>query len=120
MLTVLEGFSSQYLLTDRVLGVGGFGRVMVAIHQHTQRQVACKAVDLRRWWSIPPISMSRRPTGTHEQIRDGFSTDSRGPRKSWPNRVVKCFREFDILKNLTHVISTLEAGWTVLTSHSQI
>ncbi|KAJ5992671.1 serine/threonine protein kinase [Penicillium sp. IBT 35674x] len=40
-------FSEEYVITDRVIGAGGFGRVHMATHTSTGRQVACKMVDLQ-------------------------------------------------------------------------
>ncbi|KAF2474197.1 kinase-like protein, partial [Lindgomyces ingoldianus] len=95
-------FAPRYLITGRVLGIGGYGKVMVAIKQKTQRQLACKVIDLRHLYSRLPLSSSKLPTSNSER------------RKRWPTRVNKCFREFDILKDLNHanIISLEKVFWS--------
>ncbi|KAF2012572.1 Pkinase-domain-containing protein, partial [Aaosphaeria arxii CBS 175.79] len=89
-------FSSRFLLTDRILGIGGYGKVVIALHQKTQRQVACKIIKLSLNAS-KPTTLSLR-----------HSTNGTRP-KALPSRSAKCFREFDILKDLSHPnIITLE------------
>ncbi|KAI1612223.1 kinase-like domain-containing protein [Exophiala viscosa] len=41
-------FRNHYVVTDRLLGAGTFGKVFMAIEQQARAQVACKLVDLRR------------------------------------------------------------------------
>jgi serine/threonine protein kinase len=41
-------FSLSYELTNRVLGEGGFGRVLLAWEVKKERQVACKIVDMKK------------------------------------------------------------------------
>ncbi|KAF2263899.1 kinase-like protein [Lojkania enalia] len=104
-------FSSRYLITRRVLGIGGYGRVMVGINQKTQRQLACKVIDLRHLYHglSPPIT--QQFISNHEQSQtDGTYVT----KKIWPTRVAKCFREFDILKDLTHpnIVSLEKVFWS--------
>ncbi|KAH8702390.1 kinase-like domain-containing protein [Talaromyces proteolyticus] len=40
-------FVAEYLITNRLLGEGSFGRVHMAVNRKTASQVACKVVDLR-------------------------------------------------------------------------
>ncbi|KAF8463678.1 kinase-like domain-containing protein, partial [Kalaharituber pfeilii] len=40
-------FSGTYTVTNRMLGAGGFGVVLLAREERTQRQIACKVVNLR-------------------------------------------------------------------------
>lgn len=40
-------FANEYLITDRILGEGGFGQVRMAVNLNTASQVACKIVNLR-------------------------------------------------------------------------
>ncbi|KAJ5020996.1 pheromone A receptor-domain-containing protein [Bipolaris maydis] len=70
----IQTFSSRYLVTARMLGEGGYGKVFVGIVRETQKQFACKVVRLDK------ISVN-----THAlQPRD------------------RCHREFNILKDLNH------------------
>ncbi|KAJ8105805.1 hypothetical protein OPT61_g9959 [Boeremia exigua] len=85
--------SSRYLITDRLLGEGGYGKVLIGVDQTTQRQLACKMVNLTR---------------LYDRRADMFMTannvfqDSREAIKALPPNVHGCFREFDILKDLNH------------------
>ncbi|RMZ89914.1 hypothetical protein DV736_g2845, partial [Chaetothyriales sp. CBS 134916] len=45
----MRAFSDSYIVTDRLLGSGAFGRVFMAVEQTTRSQLACKVVDLRRF-----------------------------------------------------------------------
>ncbi|ORY09890.1 kinase-like domain-containing protein [Clohesyomyces aquaticus] len=95
-------FASRYLITGRILGEGGYGKVMVAIHQKTQRQLACKVIDLRHLYTrLPPHNLNLSVEGSQNA-------------KRWPSRVSKCFREFNILKHLNHpnVISLHKVFWS--------
>lgn len=83
--------ASRYLVTGRLLGEGGYGKVLIGIDQRTQRQLACKIVNLEKLYN-------RR-------------ADLRAPTVQWtsnqainhlPDKVQSCFREFDILKDLNH------------------
>ncbi|KAF2181806.1 Pkinase-domain-containing protein [Zopfia rhizophila CBS 207.26] len=104
-------FSSRYLITNRILGIGGYGKVMVGIHQRTQQQLACKVIDLRHlYWSLPKQNL-RLPSGDREPARESRTAKV---RKRWPTRVGKCFREFDILKDLHHpnIINLKKVFWS--------
>ncbi|KAF2747693.1 kinase-like protein [Sporormia fimetaria CBS 119925] len=92
-------FCSRYLITGRILGVGGFGRVMVGIDQETQRQLACKIIDLSKLY--PQAHCARR--------RSSLASPSSNPRQHSSSakvqvhsNVAKSFREFDILKDISH------------------
>ncbi|KAL1793741.1 hypothetical protein ACET3X_008723 [Alternaria dauci] len=80
-----QTFASRYLLTGRLLGEGGYGKVLVGINQETQRQLACKMIQLDKMYDT--LAMSNLQKSEMEQL---------------PTRVTKCFREFDILKDLSH------------------
>jgi serine/threonine protein kinase len=82
-------FASRYLVTGRLLGEGGYGKVLVGVNQETQRQLACKIIRLDKLWDRLAVPNLRLPTGG--------KTDER-----WPPKVRNCFREFDILKDLSH------------------
>ncbi|KAJ4367137.1 hypothetical protein N0V83_007667 [Neocucurbitaria cava] len=104
-------FSSRYLVTSRLLGEGGNGKVLVGVHQETQTQLACKIVKLSHMYEKLPVPNLRLPS----ERRD---TDSGNTRKRWPTKVANCFREFNILKDLSHPnIVTLEK---VFWSHNNI
>ncbi|RAR14322.1 Pkinase-domain-containing protein [Stemphylium lycopersici] len=77
-------FASRYLLTDRMLGEGGYGKVLVGINQQTQQQLACKIVQMDKI----AAEVSRTPANELKQHV--------GPSKG------RCFREFNILKDLSH------------------
>jgi serine/threonine protein kinase len=98
-------FASRYLVTGRLLGEGGYGKVLVGVNQQTQRQLACKVVRLDTMWDRLPSPNLRLATGGK-------------PDDRWPPKVRNCFREFDILKGLSHPnIVTLEK---VFYSHNTI
>ncbi|OKL63638.1 hypothetical protein UA08_00264 [Talaromyces atroroseus] len=42
-----QDFADEYLITDRILGEGSFGRVHMAVSLNSTSQVACKVVTLR-------------------------------------------------------------------------
>lgn len=90
-------FISRYLITDRLLGRGGFGKVVVAIEQKSQRQLACKIVNLKGFYSTYWNPSLRPPT---EELTQSSVTDN--PPKRWPNKALRCSREFQILKHLSH------------------
>ncbi|KAF2738549.1 Pkinase-domain-containing protein [Polyplosphaeria fusca] len=95
--------SSQYLITERLLGRGGYGKVFVAIQQSTQRQVACKIIDLHRF--SPASLQPWKPTNIGRQ---------HGQIKRWPTKVRNCFREIDILQHVYHpnIISLEKVYWS--------
>lgn len=104
-------FASRYLVTGRLLGEGAYGKVLVGVHQETQRQLACKMVKLSHLYEKLAVPNLRLPTG-------GRHADASGTRKRWPTKVANCFREFDILKEMSHPnIVTLEK---VFWSHNTI
>ena len=85
--------SSRYLLTGRLLGEGGYGKVLIGIDQATQRQLACKVVDFERLYGqlpdlqIPTNAGQWSPSQEFRQLPDKFQ---------------KCFREIDIIKDISH------------------
>lgn len=99
-------FSDQYLITSRVLGMGGYGKVMVAVDQKTQRQLACKVIDIHYLYR-DLLTLNPRL----HRIKD---KDIPEPQKRWPSKVVKNFREFEILKDLNHpnIISIRKVFWS--------
>jgi serine/threonine protein kinase len=102
-----EIFAQDYLITGRLLGEGGYGKVVIGVHQETQRQVACKIVRLDHLYDRSPAPNLRLPTGPREG-------KVRAAKKRWPTRVAACFREFDILKDLSHpnIVSIEKVFWS--------
>ncbi|KAI4678928.1 uncharacterized protein J4E88_006216 [Alternaria novae-zelandiae] len=90
-----QTFASRYLLTGRLLGEGGNGKVLVGINQETQRQLACKIVRLDNMYDTLALSNLRLPTGKR-------ANHQKSVKQQLPTRVTNCFREFDILKDLSH------------------
>ncbi|TKA82438.1 hypothetical protein B0A49_00037 [Cryomyces minteri] len=82
-------FEPSYLLTNRKLGGGAYGSVYDAIHQKTQRQLACKIVSLSM---EPETDKSGRTLATTQQART----------LEFARYVQKQSREFDVLKDLSH------------------
>jgi len=84
-------FATQYLMTKRILGTGGYATIFVAIKQSTRQQVACKVVSLPENASHPP--------SVHEAL------DVSQPRERKARLVRKhdsLAREYDVLKSLDH------------------
>jgi len=69
-----QQFSSRYGITDRPLGVGGHGSVYAALDIKSERQMACKIIDIRT------------PEKEHKR----------------QDRLVKLFREFEVLRGVDH------------------
>jgi serine/threonine protein kinase len=85
--------SSRYLLTGRLLGEGGYGKVLIGIDQATHLQLACKVVDLERLYG-------RRST---LQIPTNVGQWSASQEfRQLPAQFQKCFREIDITKDISH------------------
>jgi serine/threonine protein kinase len=103
----IEIFAKDYLITGRLLGEGGYGKVVIGIDQETQRQVACKIVRLDHLYDRSPAPNLRLPTGP----RGG---KVRAAKRRWPTRVAACFREFEILKDLSHpnIVSIEKVFWS--------
>jgi hypothetical protein len=108
-------FCKDYIITDRVLGAGAYGRVHMAIEQFQRKQLACKIVDLRKLQR--PNRMS---SGCWEQPATAENVNSRLPLvkvKSWGQKQNKntrleeklktYYREADILASLSHVSCSL-------------
>ncbi|KAF1933448.1 kinase-like protein [Didymella exigua CBS 183.55] len=85
--------ASRYLITGRLLGEGGYGKVLIGIDQKSQRQLACKIVNLEKLYDRRVIL--RGPTS------NGQWTSSQAISQL-PEKIQSCFREFDILKDLSH------------------
>ncbi|KAF1850860.1 Pkinase-domain-containing protein [Cucurbitaria berberidis CBS 394.84] len=102
-------FASRYLVTGRLLGEGGYGKVLVGIHQETQRQLACKIIKLGHMYEKLVVPNLRLPTGGRSS-----GTNTSGTRKRWPTKVANCFREFDILKDVSHpnIVALQKVFWS--------
>ena len=100
-------FASRYLVTGRLLGEGGYGKVLVGVHQETQRQLACKIIRLSHMYEKLAVPNLRVPTG-------GRDPEASGTRQRWPTKVANCFREFDILKELSHpnIVALEKVFWS--------
>ena len=100
-------FATRYLVTGRLLGEGGFGKVLLSVNQETQRQLACKIVKLDHMYIKLAVPNLRVPSEDQDSGRDGR-------RKRWPTKVATCFREFDILKNLSHpnIVALEKVFWS--------
>ncbi len=95
-------FASRYHISRRLLGQGGNGKVLTGTNQATQQQLACKVIKLNY----------RRQATTIRSLRnhsDKQTTNTTIQSKQWPTTIATCFREFTILKDLSHPnIVTLE------------
>lgn len=100
-------FAARYLITGRLLGEGGYGKVLVAIQQDSQQQLACKVVRIDHLYNKLALPVLRKPTTGHEK-------HTRGTCQRWPTRVANCFREFDILKDLSHpnIVAIEKVFWS--------
>ena len=92
------------MLTDRTLGQGGYGRVVMAINRVSNRQLACKVVDLNglrlRWADdeyhrVGSVREQNDPKngGPYDHLQKRFTTEIRD----------KLFREVELLKDISHV-----------------
>jgi serine/threonine protein kinase len=91
-----SSFASRYLVTGRLLGEGAFGKVLVGVNQKTQGQVACKLVRLD---CVEDQGSSHRTSAT-----------TKGHRLN----LAKRYREFDILKDLSHpnIVAIEKVFWS--------
>ncbi|KIW20500.1 hypothetical protein PV08_01075 [Exophiala spinifera] len=102
-------FRGEYVITDRLLGSGTFGRVFMAIEQHARAQVACKVVDLRK------MTGGALRHGSPERPVPAEAVDIRVQRrqiKAWADQQKRenClegklklyFREIEILTSISH------------------
>lgn len=98
-------FASRYLMTGRLLGEGGNGKVLVAVDSVTQQQLACKIVRLNN--THKNASTLRSPSGQNDLSLSQT-------KKHWPTKVSNCFREFEILKDLDHpnIVSLEHVFWS--------
>ncbi|OAP61217.1 hypothetical protein AYL99_03418 [Fonsecaea erecta] len=108
--TEMRKFRKDYVLTDRLLGAGTFGRVFMAVEQTTRRQVACKVVDLRK---LGPRSLSH--FGRREEPAPADEVDTIAQKhkiKAWAKqqkrentlkrKLCAYYREVEILSSISH------------------
>ena len=104
-------FCKDYIVTDRVLGAGAYGRVHMAIEQCQRKQLACKIVDLRKLQPPSRTSFERREQPAAAEDIDGrlqlAKVKSWGQKQKKNNRLEEklktYYREVDILASLNHV-----------------
>ncbi|PSN71206.1 Pkinase-domain-containing protein, partial [Corynespora cassiicola Philippines] len=82
-----QKFVSLYRITGRLLGEGSFGKVLIAVNEKTGSQVACKVIAIK----------------------------IRANANATRNEALKCFREFNVLEQLSHpnIISLEQVYWSV-------
>lgn len=79
----VQRFADRFCLTSRVLGIGGYAAVYVAVRTEDNRQLACKVVDL-----------ATRQVGSHRRHRT-YSEATKARREVTA-------REYNVLKTLSH------------------
>jgi pheromone a factor receptor len=93
LLTILKLFKDRFVITDQKLGSGGHGSVFVAVHKWSNRQLACKVIDLQPYEEddtyLEPLSPEKR--------QQQLLIDQKRRTRLDPQ-----FREFDVLKDLDH------------------
>jgi serine/threonine protein kinase len=88
------------MVTNQLLGSGGHGDVFVAIHKKSDRQLACKIVNMLSYTSDTP---ERKPFQDVTNTRDGSPIQRQRVQRDRDNILNSPqFREFDILKDLDH------------------
>jgi serine/threonine protein kinase len=87
--------SPQYLITGRLLGEGAYGKVLIGIDQTTQHQLACKMIDLHK-------ICDRRTLADLRTVTSEAHWSSCQAMRQLPSKVQSTFREFNILKDLSH------------------
>src|ERR1700722_8121231 len=108
-------FCKDYIITDRGLGVGAYGRVHMAIEQFQRKQLACKIVDLRRLQPHNRMSSGRWEQPTAAENVNGrlqlVEIKSWGQKQKKDNRLEEkpktYYRGAAILASLNHVSCSL-------------
>ncbi|KAK5052160.1 hypothetical protein LTR84_002964 [Exophiala bonariae] len=79
-----QQFRQEYMITERLLGAGAFGKVFMAVEQKSRLQVACKLVDLRKLvpWRVNRFGPPERPTAA----KDLGSQSERRSLREWVNQ----------------------------------
>lgn len=120
----LQLFKDRFEITNRILGVGGYGSVFAAIHKKSHRQLACKVVNVEL---CSPTKSKKKALKDFTSFRPdklaGHDAKIKSlKRRSPENRQLKIrdnpqFREFEILKDLDHpnIIRLEKVFWSVNT-----
>ncbi|OAG38317.1 hypothetical protein AYO21_07437 [Fonsecaea monophora] len=103
-------FGKDYVLTDRLLGAGTFGRVYMAIEQIARRQVACKVVDLRKLGPRPLLLFGRPEEPAPAEEVDSVAqkrkfkawVDQRKRENALERKICAYYREVEILTSISH------------------
>lgn len=103
-------------MTSRLIGVGGHGKVYIAIHRSSQQQLACKIIDLRRATGASNQDYSDSSTfllnrGTSPQTNNNTALDHA------KGKLTRYFREFDVLRDIRHpnIIRLEKVYWSLNT-----
>ena len=122
-----QNFCKYYIITNRVLGAGAYGRVHMAIEQSQRTQLACKIVDLRKLESPgrPEFQRWERPAPAQDvdSRLQLVKVKSWGKKQKKENRLEEklktYYREAEILASLSHVCLPLyERSSTDADSHA--
>jgi len=99
-------FSEQYEVTHDHIGSGGHGSVVIAISPTSQRQVACKVVDLHRY-SVQLLDDVFNSKVYRDQTEDELKMLEflivRDYQRRLRHELGKYQREHTILEGLSHV-----------------
>ncbi|TLD23663.1 kinase-like protein [Venturia nashicola] len=120
----MQLFKDRFEITNRILGVGGYGSVFAAIHKKSHRQLACKVVNVEICF---PTNTNRKAskdvTSSHPEKLAGHSENIKWQKRRSPEdgqlkiRDDPQFREFEILKDLDHpnIIRLEKVFWSINT-----
>jgi hypothetical protein len=116
-------FAQDYLITDRLLGEGGYGKVLIGIDQASQRQLACKMIKLDHLYNRPHAPNLRLPTGPRDKKASSGRISSKisvirtlsASKRSFGAITQSTFSKSSSLVAISfHSLSTKVAGWTML------
>lgn len=107
----MSSFSNKFIITDRLLGAGAFGRVFMAIDLSHRSQVACKIVDLRKLKRQAGLEIGRlqqpAPASDIDQKAQACKVKNWGMTQRGENivekKLEKYYREIEILSTIHHV-----------------
>lgn len=109
---MLQYFRKDYIVTDRLLGAGAYGRVHMAIEQSQRTQLACKIVDLRKLQTASDMRSGHwecpAPVEGGDRRLEHTTANSQGQKQAQhsrtEDRLTTCYREAEILASLNHVV----------------